>query len=285
MRWPMFQRMIDSEAIGVGQTDELSLRVSVASLARIVLADPEDGTSLLALERKATLIPEKELVTVKAQPFGGALRIRTLLPIKERIGDFHFDSERSRSEQDFRIYIRPSAWDAVREFCVEQFCSPGGTVLESSPERELVEEFDDILGMNLSPNQYCCKLLWTVLENEPAPTGNVLAKSYPTVRLYRVFEVRITDANMVRAMISNSQHYSDNALGELAREDARNGGAGWANAMLIIPNETLLSFYAAMPEKQRNSPVRFEGFHLEPNVTTLLDGVLAPKYRREEQCK
>jgi hypothetical protein len=58
------------------------------------------------LERKATLREDK--VEVKSQPFGGAIRILDLDTIHDMIGDFHFDSERSRTEQDFRLFIRPS---------------------------------------------------------------------------------------------------------------------------------------------------------------------------------
>lgn len=271
--------MINPETIGIGPTHELSLRVSVASLARVVFADPEDGSALLALERKATLLPAEGRVTVKTQPFGGALRIHDLLPLKKIIGDFHFDSQRSLSERDFRIYIRPSAWGAVRDFCQEQFRSRGGTVLESGPDRELAEEFGDILGVHLSPEQYRCSPLWTILENEPVPTRNVHAEGQSTVRLYRVFEVSITDSDLMKTMILSSYSNSERELGKLARENARKGVKGWANAMLILPLDSLNSFYQAMSEEQRGFPTRFDGFLLEPNVTTLLEGVLASKYQ------
>jgi hypothetical protein len=268
----------EEQTIGVGPTDELSLRVSVASLARVVFTIPADEQTHLALERKATLLPADGRVTVKAQPFGGALRIHNMYPLKERIGDFHFDSQRSRSEMDFRIFIRPDAWGAVSEFCLEQFRSPDSTVLETGPERELVEEFGDTLGANLRPDQYRCNSLWTILENVPVPTGNVHSKDQPTVRIYHIFDVRITDSDLVDAMILNS-HGSDSELDDLAHENARTGKKGWANAMLVLPMEPLISFYQALPEEQRNLPAVYEGFHMEPNVTALLDSALAPKYQ------
>lgn len=234
---------------------------------------------MLALERKATLHPSDRRMTVKAQPFGGALRINSLLPLKERLGDFHFDSGQSRSERDFRLYIRPSAWGAVRDYCLEQFGSPDGRVLESGPDRELVEEIGEILGVDLSPDQYHSRPLWTVLEDQPVPTRNIHADGQPTVRLYRVFEVHIIDSGLVGAMISEGQRYSDHELGELARKDVHNDGRGWANAMLVTPLERLISFYQAMPEDGRNSPAEFEGHNLEPNVTLLLEGVWASKYQ------
>lgn len=272
--------MNECHNVGVGPTDEFRLRVSVASLARVVFEDQEAGKTMLVLERKATFYPAEGHVSVKSQPFGGAMRINSLLPLKERIGDFHFDSQRSRFEQDFRIYIRPADWDKVREFCLEQFGNPGGSVLESGPDRELAEEFGDILGIDLNPDQYSCIPLGTVLENEPASTENVYAEGQPTVRLYRIYEVRVTDSALMKAMISNGQRFSNHELSELVREDGRKGGNGRANAMLVLPVETLNSFYRAMPEKERNSPATIEGFNLEPNVTTLLEGVMASKYQR-----
>src|SRR5918999_609182 len=93
--------------IGTGATKELSLRVSVATLVRVVFEHPTDGDLMLALERKATLLKTESghAVEVITQPFGGAIRIRDLKMLRELIGDFHFDSEESRSEKDFRIFI------------------------------------------------------------------------------------------------------------------------------------------------------------------------------------
>lgn len=267
--------------IGVGPTDELSLRVSVASLARVTFEKPGDGKAMLALERKVTFLPSEGYAILKTQPFGGALRIHNLLPLKEIIGDFHFDSHRSRTERDFRIYIRPAAWSRLRDFCLEQFGSPERGVLESIPDRELAEEFKDALGIDLSPDQYRGRALWTILENEPAPTGNIHAPDKPTVRIYLVFEVRITDTALVDAMISNSRRYSNRDLQSLANADAREGGKnGRANAFLIVPMEALISFYHAMSPERRNTPATFDGFLLEPNVTAILDRVLASKYQR-----
>ena len=41
--------------IGIGATAELSLRVSVATLVRVLIQNPNDDELMLALERKATL--------------------------------------------------------------------------------------------------------------------------------------------------------------------------------------------------------------------------------------
>src|SRR5688500_121371 len=49
--FPMKTKAIVSE-VGIGATDELSLRVSVAALVRVLFEHPDDGTLMLAIERK-----------------------------------------------------------------------------------------------------------------------------------------------------------------------------------------------------------------------------------------
>ena len=97
-------------------------------------------------------------VEVKSQPFGGAIRILEPGLLRDAIGDFHFDSERSCLEQDFRIFVRPSAWESVRDFCIEHLSHDDDAILETGPERELAEEFADALKIRLKPDHsraYC----------------------------------------------------------------------------------------------------------------------------------
>src|SRR6185503_3274843 len=145
---------------------------------------------------------------VKSQPFGGAIRIRDLTALHDLVGNFHFDSEDSLSEQDFRIFIRPSNWSAVREFCIQHLSVVDDPILETDPTRELVEEFDDALKLNLQPGQYVSRSVGTVVENEAAPTENIHARGIPTVRVYRIFESHITDASLTDTMLKNSESIS-----------------------------------------------------------------------------
>ena len=103
---------MNPDEFGVGPTQELSLRVSVATLVRVLFENPGDGELILALERKATLhrTDAGEAVRVKAQPFGGAVRILDLAALRRLIGDFHFYTERPQADQDLRIFIRPGVW-------------------------------------------------------------------------------------------------------------------------------------------------------------------------------
>lgn len=267
--------------IGVGATEELSLRVSVATLVRVVFENPQDGDLMLALERKATLVAGKGegRVSVKAQPFGGGIHFLQLAPLQTLIGDFHFDSKRSRSEQDFRIFIRPADWDTVREFCRRYLEHENDSVLESDPGRELAEEFADALAIELRPEQYIAKPLRTVVENEPARTQNIYAAGYPTARIYRVFEARIVAPFLCQAMLANSKTLSNQNLQELALEDARKGGRGRANSILAVPLRLIRDVYLAMSPETRHMPIIFESNYLPGNVAAVLEDIAVPKYR------
>jgi hypothetical protein len=273
-----------SSEIDIGATDALSLRVSVAALVRVLFEHPDDGDLMLALERKATLLKEdgRHIVDVKAQPFGGALRIRAMEPLQNLIDDFHFDSEESRSEQDFRLFIRPSAWKALRDFCLQQFSHEKDAVLESDPTRELTEEFADSLGIRLKRDQYICQAVGTVVEAQPSATEFIHAVGYATARMYRIFEVHIQDLSLADAMLNNSKSDSDQDLYELALADFRHGGPGRANAVLILPFQNINAFYKAIPSEARNKPVSFQNHLLDETVTAILHDVAAPKYRREQ---
>src|SRR5215510_2267329 len=222
--------------IRVGATAELSLRVSVATLVRVLFKNPNNDELMLALERKATLheTDNGRAIKVKSQPFGGAIRIMDLNALHNLIGDFHFDSERSRAEQDFRLLIRPSAWSALREFCLQHIRREDDPILETGPARELVEEFADALKFNLQREQYIRKPVATLVENEAAPTENIHADGWPTVRIYRIFEASITDPSLSQLIMKNSQSLSDQGLQKQAWEDFQNGGEGRVNAALAL---------------------------------------------------
>jgi hypothetical protein len=236
---------------------------------------------MLALERKATLLkpgPQPE-VRVRAQPFGGAIRFRDPSPLFELIGDIRFDNQRSQDEGDFRILIQPSDWPAVKEFCLRHLDHPEDPVLEATPDRELVEEFYDSLGIRLTPDQYATQPLSTLIENHPVRTENIHASGYPTARIYRVYEVRILDATLVQAMIENSVRFSDSDLRQLVLQNANNGGPGRMNAILALPLGWLTDRYLALPRQKRTQVQEIEGHLLDSNVPAILAGVQISKYQ------
>jgi hypothetical protein len=274
--------MIPNYDSGIGATDELSLRVSAATLARVLFKNPRSGDWMLALERKAALHKTENggVIEIKSQPFGGAIRIHDPSRMRDLIGGFHFDSERSRSEQDFRIFIRPSDWPAVREFCAEHLRIGGDPLLETDPDRELTEEFADALMISLRPDQYIRKPVATLVENDPAPTENIRARGILTARVYRVFAATISDSTLAHAIMKNSENILPENLGALALEDAQKGGKGRANAMLALPLKRISDHYLALPPDQRNMPILFEQNYLEETVPAILEGITVPKYQR-----
>lgn len=268
--------------VGIGATDELRLRVSVASLVRVLFDHPQDNQTMLALERRATLREDKpgRVVEIKSQPFGGAIRIYDLNPLQSLIGDLHFDSEESRSEQDFRLFIRPSAWEIVREFCLQHFNEASAQVLESDPRRELTEEFKEVLGSHLQPDQYTYRTVGTVIENDPSPTNNFYARNFPTTRIYRIFEARILDPSLAKELVIRSEGFSNDDLQKRAFEDARNGGKGWFSASLVLPWHDITAFYETALPETLNQPVLFKTHQLDETVAAILDHITVPKYKR-----
>jgi hypothetical protein len=270
------------DEIGVGPTQDLSLRVSIATLVRVLFEHSRDRDLMLALERIATVHETENgrFVETRAQPFGGAVRILNLNAIHNLLGDFHFDSERSRAEQDFRLFIRPSSWSAVRDFCIQHLSRADDPILETDPARELAEEFADALKINLKPEQYISKPVATVVEDEAAPTDNIHARGIPTVRVYRIFEATITDASLMDTIRKINESISREDLCQLALKDAQNGGKGRANAILALPLKQISDQSVAHSSKDHNVTMMFEQILLDDTVSAILEGVPTSKYQR-----
>ncbi len=269
------------EQVGAGPTDDLSLRVSVAALARVVFPHPDDGTRMLALEHKATLArpPRPPEVTIKAQPFGGAVRLLNIDRFLSFVGDFTFDSKRSRSEGDLRVFIRPSRLDAVHKFCLSDASRRAGSDLETDPSRELKEELEDALGFQPGPQSYAMQRIGIVLENQPTPTSNARSAGQLTARIYWVYEVRILDVALCRSLLASSQSNSVEVLHQMALDRYRRGEPGWATAALVLPIHQIREAYLATSPEDRGQPLLFQNMMLAANVPAVLEGVDTPKYQ------
>jgi hypothetical protein len=268
--------------IEVGPTAELNLRVSVATLTRVLFSSPDDGGEMLALEHKATLVTGngEPKVEMRVQPFGGAVRIANPDHFLNVVGEFNYDSQRSREEQDFRVYISPGSWDAVREFCRDNLLEADHSLLDSDPTRELVEEYQDTLGIDLQPHQYSISPVGMVVENEPAPSGNIRAESSPTVRIYRVDQAQIMDPDLCQVMVRNSMEHPAMVLRRKAENDYENGGKGRANAIFTAPLEEITSLYRKLEPEKRGDILLFGGTVLAGNIAAILDNVPTPKYQQ-----
>ena len=268
----------DHQEIGVGATEELSLRVSVATLVSVLFDNPEDGRTMLALERTATLrdIEGRPELIVKAKPFGGAVRLTNPQILKEQIGYFQYDSERSRAEGDFRIQIYPPSWEKVKEICWEHLKGMEKDILDSSPERELAEEFEETLNVRITSDQYHLKPRGMIVEDLPVGTDNVRAEGLPTVRIYCVFEARMEAPEIIRMMLANHRGYSEKDLQNMAWEDALQGGKGRANAILALGLDELKKLYRSIATDRRREPISIRGHQLDGNVLAILEEVDNP---------
>jgi hypothetical protein len=257
---------------GADPADDLSLRVSVAALVGVLFNSPEDGRTVLALERTATLRETgvRSEVAVRAKPFGGAVRLIEPHALQRLVGAFRYDSDRSRRERDFRILVHPSSWEKIKKICRRQVKGTGVRILDPGPERELTEEFQDSLNVTISPDQYSLKQRGMLVREVPEKTENVRARGRATVRVYFVFEARIEDPKIVGMILDNSRRYSDDDLEGMARDDARQGGRGRANAVLALSLDDLVNAYRLIPAARRNAPVRFAGHQLDGNVAAVL---------------
>jgi hypothetical protein len=255
------------------------LRVSVATLNRVVFPHPQDGNLMLALERQATVLGENS-VRVWAQPFGGAIRILNPTPLKEILGDIQFDSERSRREQDFRILIPSFKWELVKHYCLRHLEDQDDPELESLPHRELMEEFVESMHVNLNRDQYTVQPLGTIVENNPIPTDNAEVRGQPTVRLYRVFEARVIDVALCRKMLTASQSYSDQDLEKLALKNLQDGGRGWVNSILTLPLRLVAQSYLDYTPENRYRKIVVEHHELDESVLAILSDVNVQQYLR-----
>jgi hypothetical protein len=271
---------MNNHNIDIGLTAELRLRVSAGTLAKVLFENPENGQTMLAFERIATLreINGKPEVIVKTKPFGGGIRIINSQALKERIGAFHYDSERSRLERDFRIFVHPDSWKKIKEICMDKE-EMGVGFLDNSPDQELLEEFRDCLKIKITPNQYSLKYRRIAIEDFPSETDNVRAQGLPTVRIYYIFEARIHSSEIIRLMLDSSRQYSDKDLQKLALEEARAGGRGRANAVFTINMDDLKEFYRSISNNKLSGLIPFKEHHLDGNVAAVLDEIEHPKYK------
>ena len=255
------------------------LRASVATYNRVIFQHPEDGTRMLALERKASVMKDGS-VSVRAQPYGGGVHILNATPLKKIIGELQFDSERSKHERDFRILIPPSKWELIKEYSLRHLEEEDDIELESEPDRELTEEFFETINVRLNPGQYSVRPLGFVIENRPVRTKNAYARGQLTVHLYRVFEIDIIDPVLCKIMLTVSQLYSDFDLGARAQQDFDKYGKGRANTILALPLDQVVEAYLALSPETRYQKLVVEGHELDESVLVILEGVDVPQYQR-----
>ncbi len=250
------------------------LRVSVATYNQVVFPHPENGALMLALERKAAVLDGS--VNVRAQPFGGGVKLLNTNSLKKIVGEIQFDSDRSKQEQDFRILIEPSQWEAVKQYCLLHLQDPNDPELESAPARELVEEFEETMGMVLKRSQYAIQPMGFVIEDNPVWTENWYARGFPTVRVYRTYKVEIIGGNLRQNLVGTSQQVSDEMLGKRALENGR----GRANSVLALPLDRVREAFLALPPEKRFNITEVDRHKLDASVLVVLEDIEVSQYLR-----
>lgn len=269
-------------SIGFGTGTDFSLRVSVAAIVAVKFIEPKNKKTLLALERTATthIIKDKPEVTVKAKPFGGGARLLDPKRLNELIGGFNFDSERSLQEEDFRILINPVNWEIIKGICTAHLKETDNGILDTGPERELEEEFEDSLGLKIQPEDYSLKSNGMVIEDSPANTKNINAPGLPTVRVYYLYEALIKNPQIINLMLYNSNKYSDHDLAGIAHKDFKDGGKGRANTILVVDPDKLRRSYQSVPVSRQGELLTFEEHLFDGNVPALFGDLSNHKYQR-----
>jgi hypothetical protein len=218
-------------------------------------------------------------VRVITKPFGGGVRILNPEWLRTEVGDFNFDSLRTREENDFRIFINPKHWDRLTQFCRVHLITQG-EILESSPRRELVEEFHDALNYELLQDQYHLEWSKLVVEAKPARTGNPRSMGSLTSRIYSVHKMHILDLQLIMGLIENSIDKSDQELREIAEEDYLGGGKGRANAASVLDYAQFINVYKNISEADQGEPAHLFGHDFDGNTLAILDEVESKKYSR-----
>jgi hypothetical protein len=253
------------------------LRVSVATYNQVIFPHPENGTTMLALERKATVLKDGS-VSVRSQPFGGGVKILNTRSLKEILGEIQFDSERSKHEQDFRILIQPSQGEAVKRYCLLHLENPHDPEIESAPERELAEEFEETMGVALKQSQYAVEPMGMVTEDTPARTENWYARGFLTVRVYRTYKVQILDPDLRKALLDISGQVSDEELGTHALNDH----ARRANSVLTLPLGKVRETFLSVPTKKRFNQIEVDHHILDKSVLVVFEDIEVSEYHRSK---
>jgi hypothetical protein len=254
---------------GVGSTGDMNMRISAAVIIRLCFQHPVSAQPMLALERTATRRGEQ--IEVRAKPFGGGIQILDLEAMRAAVGDFRFDSHRSRAELDLRIFIPPEKKDGFVEFCLEQFRSSQPAILDTLPERELVEELHDSLGIQVSMAQFKVQWVKAVVEGTPIPSSSPRARDVLTHHIYTIYQVSVVDPRLAQALFANSELLADEDLERIARQDLARGGWGRANAILALPWDLLQRAFADCSPEDRHRDLSLFGHCLTSSVRHLLD--------------
>lgn len=154
--------------------------------------------------------------------------------------------------------------------------NPNDSELESAPDRELAEEFEETMGTELKRSHYAVEPMGFVVEDNPVRTENRYARGFSTMRVYRTYRVNLLDAEFCRNLLAASQRISDEELGRRAL----NREKGRANSVLILPLITVTEAWLALPPGMRYRKINLDGCELDESTLVILDDMDVPEFKR-----
>jgi hypothetical protein len=197
-----------------------------------------DGTQVFECKATVEIKEGKERAVVQLQPIGGASLLKDPQKLLQNLGRFNFDSEESKRDQDFRIFV--ADWNKVAKFCHKHFLEPGNAVLECDPRREIEEELEETLGGKVSPDQYNLSWLGINTQEEALASARMGQNQAKTKRIFNLFEAKICDPALESRILQAALDTDPQALIEKARAKALSGkGKGKASALIAVPKEAL----------------------------------------------
>jgi hypothetical protein len=196
-------------APGVGATEEYNLRVSAATLARVRLRMPDNKPTFWVFEAKVWAeVKDGKIVqqVAQLQPLGGACQLIEPETLWQLTKGFNFDSDKSRRESDFRLFVRAGQWDLIKEFLEKEFARPADGAVASDIKRELVEEIEEALRYQLRGEfGYLAWPMGTVVQGEAQKTLRSGMVGVETKRVFKIYDVEILDARLVDMLLTGAR--------------------------------------------------------------------------------
>ncbi len=97
------------------------------------------------------------------------------------------------------------------------------------------------------------------------------------MRIYRVYEVQISDPALSLALLTASQQHTEAALQAKVLADAQNGGRGRANTVLTLPPDVLRTVYLNLAPENRYAPIEVDGHLITESVLAVLNDMEVPQ--------
>ncbi len=247
------------------------VRVSVGSLTLLTISDPLDQKEYFAFERRATGSSERGRKTwsTKSVPFGGAIKIKDKSALVDLIGDFDFDSDESRENNDFRIIVDRRKWKKIKIFCERSISQNNKRVIDFDPFDEIKEEIWKPTKIEVTRKKLSTKRIGTFANDFPVPTENINTPGKQTYRFYCLYNTRVVDQQLAKKLLKHADLRMDKECGFTAIKSRRTKGDGRYNSILMVGKKEFEEFISSQAQKEIKSGFHYKNFWMAGNVATL----------------